>query len=166
MQADMRTFSPPRETPEFQEYIHLVYRHHQCLETEDRAGDQDEIEQRMSELWPFLDAAQQRSVKGYASDLNWIRRDFQLAPRSHSAESVTERDLEQLNERLKAKDWHAALHWLRVCAPCLLQDRLIAIRSVAYDRLEWPNPLLDGSNLLKHPGLPTTPVAIPLANAP
>jgi hypothetical protein len=116
----------------------LLRRHHHRLEGRDEDQETEQLEEDLSALWEKLDEAQQRSLNGMGSDLNWVRRRGTPPPRGRRAEGVTEEDRGLLADAESRKDWHAALHYLRVCAPVLPVEDLARRRAAAYAGVGLP----------------------------
>jgi hypothetical protein len=123
----------------YREYAEKQIRRHFLLIEDKGDGDEaDEIEARLAILWEGLDDAQRRSLNGIASDLNWLRRRGAAPPKGRAASEVTEADLCELQATQDAQDWHAILHYLRVCAPAVPQDLLAYSRATCYHKLDFP----------------------------
>jgi hypothetical protein len=123
----------PKVDAGYRKYAELLLRRHTHL-MEGRADDADteQIDEELSALWEQLDESQRRSLSGMGSDLNWVRRHGALPPKARPAEAVTAEDTRLLTEAEAQKDWHATLHYLRVCAPALAIDDLARRRGAAY----------------------------------
>lgn len=120
----------------FRRYVALLLRHHHLLS--ERPEDDSEIEaveDEMTELWDELNPAQRQSLSGLGSDLNWIRRGCQPAPRGRRAEDVTPQDLQSLVSARDEGDWHALLHELRTCAPSMPAFELADLRALAWSKI-------------------------------
>lgn len=135
------TSSDPIIDAVFREYTELELRHHQLLQV--RKEDSVEIaeaEDRMNLLWPKLDDVQRQSLRGMASDLNWIRRNGQLPPKGRKTpEEVSAAELWELSAAMNSKKWHRILHYLRLCGPVFQTASLARERGIAYDAIGFPN---------------------------
>lgn len=131
----------PKIDATFLEYADLELRCHNLL----LAGreDSDEIaeaEDRMENLWPQLDDVQQRSLRGMASDLSWIRRKSEPPPKGRKTpEEVAATERQELWAAMKSREWHRVLHYLRLCAPTFQAASLARERGIAYDAIGFPN---------------------------
>ena len=121
----------------FTEYADLELRRHHLLQNSQEGSTEiSDLEDRMNELWDKLDEVQQRSLKGIGSDLNWIRRSGAAPPKGRkSPQDVAETELRALTKAMRARDWHATLHYLRLCSPCFQAVSLARERSVAYEAI-------------------------------
>jgi hypothetical protein len=117
----------------------LLLRHRLLLDGKDADPETEGSERRLLELWQGLDDEQRRGLTGVASDLNWVRREGRPAPGAKKAENVTGQDKQRLVEAEAAKDWHAVLHSLRVCAPAISTEDLARCRATAYALLGLPD---------------------------
>src|SRR4051812_8181851 len=107
----------------YREYAGLLLRRHRRLEEgKDDDPETEDIEERMLRLWGGLDKVQRQSLNGIGSDLNWVLRQGRPAPKARRPEEVTEDEKRRLREAEKVGDWHAVLHWLRVCVPAPPND--------------------------------------------
>jgi hypothetical protein len=125
----------------FREYADLELRcHHLLLAGEENTPKTVAAEDRMEELWDKLDEVQRRSLSGMGSDLNWVRRNGEPAPKGRkTAEEVTPTEQQELAAAMERKDWHTILHFLRLCAPVLSAADLATLRGRAYDALGFPD---------------------------
>jgi hypothetical protein len=131
-------FSPILDTV-YRRYADLLLRHHNLLlEGKESAPETGMIEDEMTELWERLDEMQRQSAKGMGSDLNWVRRRGEPPPKGRKAEEVTSADRRNLLAATTAKEWHAVLHYLRLCAPAILPANLAYFRASAYDAIAFP----------------------------
>jgi tetratricopeptide (TPR) repeat protein len=136
----MTTHSPAIDTEPYRQYAHLLVQHHRLLsQGKDQDLETESIEEEMGRLWDRFDAIQQRSLSGLGSDLSWVRRRFQAAPRGRRAEDVTSQDLKALVEARELSDWHALLHHLRVCSAKLLPFQVAYLRGLAWSAVGFPN---------------------------
>jgi len=136
----MSEFDPTID-PTFLEYADLELRCH-CLLLGDKEDSAEiaEAEDRMEKLWTRLDAVQQRSLRGMASDLSWIPRKGEPPPRGRkSPEDVAATEQQELSAAIKLKDWHRILHYLRLCAPVFQPASLARERAIAYDAIGFPS---------------------------
>lgn len=116
MMADLT----PTMNDAYHEYAGLLLRRHRLLEdSKDESPETEAVEERLTALWAGFDETQRQSLNGIASDLNWVRRHGQPAPKARRPEEVTGSEEKQLQRAEKGGDWHTALHLLRVCAPKL-----------------------------------------------
>ena len=128
----------------FRAYLQARLRHHALLSGgKDNDVQVEVIEDRMSALWPKLDEAQQREIRGISSDLNWLHRGYTPPPKGRRKEDVTRRDVEEcqrLNEAAhEDKDAHLPLlHALRACAPALDNGLVALCRARSYVGMELP----------------------------
>jgi hypothetical protein len=128
----------PTITDQYRRYVDLLRRHHHLLC--ERASDEvlEPIEDEMTQLWGGLDAAQQRSLSGLSSDLNWLARDGRSTPKGRSAEGVTADELRELSEARDRNDWHAVLHYLRLCAAKVPSFDVATLRTTAWQAVGFP----------------------------
>ena len=134
----MKPVSPTIDV-RFRNYVQLQLRRHLLLaEGKEDASETAEVEDLMGDVWDRLDEAQRHGVKGVGSDLNWIRRKGAPPPKGRPAEAVTGEDVRLLADAETRKDWHSALHYLRVCAPALAIEDLARRRVVAYSGVGLP----------------------------
>src|SRR5690242_11393860 len=135
----MKKFDPTIDAV-FREYADLELRRHQLL----LAGKHDtaevaEAEEQMETLWPGFDEVQRRSLKGMASDLNWVRRQGEPPPKGRkTVGEVGEQDQQELSTAIRSKDWHRILHYLRLCAPAFQAASLARERGIAYEAIGLP----------------------------
>jgi tetratricopeptide (TPR) repeat protein len=131
----------PKIDATFREYADLELRcHHLLLEGMENAPETVEAESRMEELWENLDETQRRSLSGMGSDLNWVRRKGEPPPNGRkNPEEVTSTERQELMAAMGSKDWHKALHYLRICAPIFPIITLAQGRGKAYDALGFPS---------------------------
>lgn len=138
---------------EYKKYAALLSRHHDLLCALIEDGEEIEsIEDEMTVLWDRLDSVQRASLSGLGSDQNWIRRNGEPAPRGKKREDVTPEDKEALERSMNANDWHAVLHYIRVCRSWLPNDYLANIRSIAWIKIGLPeiaNPFMEFASKLK-----------------
>src|SRR5258708_5338149 len=92
----------------------------------------------MTRLWGRLDGTQKQSLSGLGSDLSWVRRRCQLAPRGRRPEEVTPQDLQALVKAREDADWHALLHHLRICCAKLPPFQLAYLRGSAWKDVGLP----------------------------
>jgi len=135
----MREFEPTIDAV-FREYADLGLRRHQLLSAgKDDSAEVAEAEERMDTLWPRLDEVQRRSLKGMASDLNWIRRKGEPPPKGRKTPvEVSEQDQQELSAAIRSKEWHRILHYLRLCAPAFQAASLARERGIAYEAIALP----------------------------
>lgn len=120
-------------------YADLLLQHHRLLCAGIEESDEIEsIEDEMTALWDRLDSVQRASLSGLGSDQNWIRRNGEPAPRGKKREEVTPQDKEALDRSIKEEDWHAALHYIRICHCLFPNDYLANLRSIAWLKLGFP----------------------------
>ena len=121
----------------FREYTALTLRLHQLLlEGAEDSAEMSEVEERMETIWPTLDEVQRRSLKGMASDLNWIRRNGGPPPKGpKTVADVSAQELQELSAAIKSKEWHRILHYLRRCAPAFQAASLARERGIAYEAI-------------------------------
>src|SRR5258707_8115673 len=108
---------PPNIDAPYRRYAELLLQHHRLLTADRDGGATEPVEDEMTRLWERLDAGQRQSLAGLASDLNWVRRGGQPAPRGRPALEVTAEDLRLLDGARAGSDWHRLLHPLRPCPP-------------------------------------------------
>ncbi|HYH68329.1 MAG TPA: hypothetical protein VD866_26790 [Urbifossiella sp.] len=126
----------PDMSADYLTYIEGQVRRHFLLADGKAQGDEvGEIEDHLSDLWEGLDEVQRQSVKGVGSDLNWIRRRGAPAPKSRTADDVTQEEMQRLQDAQDAEDWHKSLHFLRVCGPNVPRDLLAYVRATCYFKL-------------------------------
>ncbi len=116
----------------------LLRRHRLLSEAKDEDAEAETGEEEMTRLWDRLDAVQRRSLSGLGSDLSWVRRGFELAPRRRRPEEVTPQDFQSLVQARNDADWHGLLHHLRLCAPGMSPSQLASLRAAAWDRIGLP----------------------------
>jgi hypothetical protein len=117
----------------YRNFAELLLRRHFLMRQARQDDPQvDEIEDSLSELWEKLDEDQRQSLNGAGSDLNWASRHGAPPPKGRRAEDVTAEDKRLLAEAGAARDWHAVLHYLRVCAADLPVEELGRKRFAAY----------------------------------
>src|SRR5207247_2140102 len=91
-------------------------------------------------LWTKLHDVQQRSLRGMASDLSWIRRKGEPPPKGRKTpEEVAATERQELSAAIKSKEWHRILHYLRLCAPAFQAASLAHERAIAYDAIGFPD---------------------------
>src|SRR4051812_40968290 len=102
----------------FHEFADLQLRHHFFLvEGKEDAPETVGLEDRMEELWTKLDATQRQSLNGMRSDLNWVRRNGDPAPKGRkSPDEVNETEQQNLVAAIGSRQWHRIMHYLRLCA--------------------------------------------------
>lgn len=124
----------------FREYTDLqLRRHYLILEGKDDSPETATAEHRMENLWADLDDMQRQSLRGMASDLNWIRREGKPPPKGRQTpDDVSAREMQDLAAAKKSKDWHRILHYLRLCALCFHAASLASERRTAYDAIGLP----------------------------
>lgn len=134
----MPTPSPAMDAT-YRDYAGLLLRRHRLLlDGKDADAETKGVERCLLELWQGLDEEQRRSLTGAAADLNWVRREGRPAPGAKKAENVTDQERHRLIEAEAAKDWHAVLRSLRVCAPAVGTEDLARCRATAYALLGLP----------------------------
>jgi len=134
----MSSFTPIIDE-KYQKYAELLLARHQLLlDGKDGDSHTEDIEDRLTELWEKLDDAQQRSLNGVSSDLNWVRRRGALPPKSRKPEEITQADRDSLATAEAGKDGHGVLHYLRVCAPVEPGEALARRRANAYAEIGFP----------------------------
>jgi hypothetical protein len=123
----------------YKQYAELLLRHHYLLsEDKDEAPETEAIEEEMTTLWDQLNPVQRKSLSGLGSDLSWIRRKYQPAPKGRRPEDVTEQDFESLLQARATGDWHEVLHYLRLCAPKTPPSQTAYARAMAWSELGLP----------------------------
>ena len=123
----------------YRRYVDLLLRHHHLLsECRDEDSEFESVEEEMTQLWNRLDETQRRSLSGLGSDLNWVRRGRQLAPRCRRPEEVTHHEFQALVKARDSSDWHGLLHHLRLCAPKATLFQLAYLRASAWASFEIP----------------------------
>ncbi len=123
----------PTMNPEFYQFVILQLRRHRLFvagNTDD--PDADEIEDQMTVLWEKLDETQHQSVRGMSSDLNWIGRNGGTAPKGRQPGDVTHEDMLALLKSRSENEWHAVLHYLRLCTGAISPINLAYLRGQAY----------------------------------
>jgi hypothetical protein len=116
----------------------LLRRHYLLLAGKEDDPETDDVENLLAIAWDKLNELQRHSLNGMASDLNWVRRRGTPPPQGRRPDEVLEGDRQLLAEAEQAKDWLAALHYLRVCAPVLDTEDLARRRAAAYTGLGLP----------------------------
>ncbi len=136
----MSDFDPTIDAA-FLEYADLELRcHHLLLDGKEDSLEIGEAEDRLEKLWTQLDDVQQRSLRGMASDLSWIRRKGEPPPKGRKTpEEVAATEQEELLAAIKSKEWHRILHYLRLCAPTFQAASLARERAIAYDAIGFPD---------------------------
>ncbi len=120
-------------------YAALTLRHHQLLSDDmDESEETERVEDELTELWDILDEVQRSSLSGLGSDLQWIRRNGELAPKARRPEEVSLEEWQTLNTVVKLQNWHAILHHLRVCGSRIQPDALALLRAEVWDELKQP----------------------------
>jgi len=119
----------------YRRYAELLLEHHQHLTAGRADGCLEAVEEEMTQLWGGLDGIQQRSLSGLSSDLNWLRRGGQVAPRAKSAVAVTPDDLSELQDARARNDWNKVLHCLRHCSAKLPAFDVAFLRATAWQAL-------------------------------
>lgn len=123
----------------YRRYAELLLGHHKLLcEGREAAEEAEAIEEEMTRLWSELDELQKGSLSGLSSDLNWLQRRCQVAPRGRPAEDVVAEDVEKAFQARERGDWHALLHYLRLCSPKLPPFQLACLRATAWQALAFP----------------------------
>lgn len=131
--------SGPLLDDRYRRYAELLLSHHSLLAGRSNDGDElQAIEDEMTQLWDNLDADQKHSLSGLGSDLNWIRRKGQSAPRATPADRVTDGDIQWAINASGRGDWHDALHHLRICGAKLPPAQVARLRSDAWQQLGFP----------------------------
>jgi hypothetical protein len=129
----------PTVDDSYRRYADLLLQHHRLrLEGKDADAEVEAVEEEMTRLWDRLDAVQRSSLSGLGSDLTWVRRGLQPAPRSRPPEEVTPEDFRALAQARDGADWHRLLHHLRVCVPGMAPNELASLRAVAWDHIGLP----------------------------
>lgn len=123
----------------YRRYVDLLLRHSRLLaERGDEDAETEAVEEEMTRLWDHLNDVQRRSLSGLSSDLNWLRRGCQPAPRSRPPEDVTPQDFRAIVEAKDRDDWHGVLHYLRVCSPKIPPFQLACQRALAWRAIGFP----------------------------
>lgn len=123
----------------FREYVDIQLRRHSLiLEGRTESAELQSLEDRMDALWEGLDENQRRSVRGMSSDLNWILRKGEPPAKGRPASEVTQEEQEELLTAQGLHEWHAVLHYLRICAATIPPARLAYFRGMAYWNIELP----------------------------
>jgi hypothetical protein len=135
----MKEFDPTMDAV-FREYADLELRRHRLLSAgKDDSAEIAETEERMDTLWPKLDEAQQRNLKGMASDLNWVRRNGGPPPKGRkTAGEVNDEERQKLSAAIRSKEWHRILRLLRLCAPAFEAASMARERGIAYEAIGLP----------------------------
>lgn len=120
------------------DYAELQLRRHVLILEGEEAQPLDQLEDQMSELWENLDDISRQRLNGMASDLNWIRRKGQPAPKARPAEMVATEERKELLATRMQEDWPKFLHFLRICAPSIPTVNLAYLRAGAYDASGLP----------------------------
>lgn len=128
----------PKVDDRYRRYAALLRQHNDLLTQASAESELDSFECEMTQLWDELEATQQRSLSGLSSDLNWLRRGGELAPRTRSAAQVSDSDLHDLSQARDAHEWHKLLHYLRLCAARLSPFDVAFLRATAWQVLGFP----------------------------
>ena len=132
--------SIPTIDESYRRYADLLLRHNSLLANQNDEDEETEaVEEEMTALWDGLNSDQRRSLAGLGSDLTWVRRHCQLAPRARRAEEVTPDDLRSLSESRDRGDWHGLLHHLRVCGAKITPLELASLRASAWAAIGFPD---------------------------
>jgi len=128
---------PPKPTidPLYLDYALLQLRRHYLLIDGKDDDEMEQVEEELTALWENLSEAQRQSLNGMGSDLNWIRRGGELSSKGPTSTDVSEQDVADLDRAELTRDWHAILHYLRICAPILLPESVAHIRATCYHEL-------------------------------
>lgn len=128
--------SNPTTDDRYRRYVDLLLCHHQLLCNGRHESDEaDAVENEMTPLWDELDSAQQQSLSGLGSDLTWIRRRGQPAPRAKPADQVTDAEIEHVVRANDIGDWNGMLHNLRICGARLPAAEIARFRATAWHKL-------------------------------
>jgi tetratricopeptide (TPR) repeat protein len=123
----------PKMDELYREYAALqLRRHYLLLEGKDETDETEQVETRLSSLWEKLDEEQRWSLNGMGSDLNWVRRRGEPPPKGPKPADVTKKNREDLEAAQAADDWHAILHFLRVCSPLIFPESVAYTRATCY----------------------------------
>lgn len=128
-------FLGPQIDEHYRRYTELLLRHDELISQLEHGSELDSVESEMSELWDALDSIQQASVSGLSSDLNWLRRGGELAPRAKTAAQVSDAELEELSRARDAREWHKLLHCLRPCTAKISPFEVAFLRATAWKEL-------------------------------
>lgn len=122
----MENYLPVIESERMNGYARLAVERHNLLRTmpedvEEDGGTETQwrIEDKMAGEWQRLDDGQRQAVSGLASDLAWVRRKGELAPKSHPASAVEAKHIFILSEALKSGRRYEVLYYVRVCLPII-----------------------------------------------
>jgi hypothetical protein len=128
-------FLPVVESEKMNEYARLAVKRHILLcEVPERLPIKEDteplwdIEDKMSNSWQHLNEAERQAVSGLTSDLSWIRRNGELAPKQ-----VLEPIIE-LENGLE-EDPYRTLHFMRICLPLLGKKRVATGRAAIYQKV-------------------------------
>lgn len=124
---------------QFRQYADMLCQHDRLLFDAATEPELDLVESEMTQLWNELDAVQQRSLSGLSSDLNWLRRGGQSAPKGKSPVEVTGGELRDLWRARDMRDWHKLLHYLRVYSGQFSPLEIAALRATAWQALGFPH---------------------------
>jgi hypothetical protein len=135
----MSEFDPTIDAA-FLEYADLeLLCHHLLSSGKDETDEMADAEARMETIWGSLDDIQRRSLRGMASDLSWVRRNGEPAPKGRKTpDEVSAADQQELATAIKTRDWHRILHYLRLCAPLFQAASLANERGAAYAAIGLP----------------------------
>lgn len=129
----------PTSTGKFEAYAASLLRFHlSSSEVEDEGQEVERIQERMEQLWPQLDADQQRQARGLSSDLNWMRRGGDQGPKAKTREQITPEELREFYRFNEAQDFGRMLPSLRICAAAVPPTFVAFARGTCYTRLGLP----------------------------
>jgi len=129
----------PNSTEEFRRYVELqLSRHRLLIEDKSNSPELEEIEDELTELWEALDDVQRQCVRGMSSDLNFVSRLGQTAPKGRQSKDVDDDDLQEMMAMKSRKDWYGFLHYLRLCRPVFVAIQVARFRATAYTEMGLP----------------------------
>ncbi len=128
----------PDMNASYRKYAELQLRRHFLLIEGGPDDDASLLEDQMETLWEMLDETQRMSLNGMASDLNWVRRDGEPAPKGpKTLTDVNQSDVNELVSAIHSKDWHKVLRLLRACVPTFLPAKLAYLRGTSYEAIQF-----------------------------
>lgn len=130
----------PKMDAAFREFAELeLLRHYLLLQGQENSSETLEAEGRMEALWENLDETQRQSLKGIASDLNWVRRKGEPPPKGRKEPGdVPATDQQELITAIGSKEWMKILHYARLCAPLFPVPTLAQLRGKVFEDLGLP----------------------------
>ena len=127
-------FLPVVESEKMNEYARFAVKRHILLCENPGAEEEEDTEplwdigDKMLDSWQHLNEAERQAVSGLTSDLSWIRRKGELAPKQ-----VLEPIIE-LENGLE-EDPYRTLHFMRICLPLLGKKRVATGRAAIYQKV-------------------------------